>query len=192
MVICVFPGFKQFACFHFEFSLANDNVTLLWLVVGITLFWFSTLKLITAQLVSPIVHLLFSCVSSCYFSHDVAAPLNPANQEVSCYIDYNISMPAQNLWKVVCLSVFKPLNLSLGAMRGESKQHLWRRLERVENSMIIFFSFVKYRGKLKAFVEHHWTKTDLKVLVAFSFILRKVSFCLALKKRMFRYHHFSK
>lgn len=33
-------------------------------------------------------------------SHDVAAPLNPANQEVSCYIDYNISMPAQNLWKV--------------------------------------------------------------------------------------------
>ncbi|XP_020630196.1 protein O-mannosyl-transferase 1-like [Orbicella faveolata] len=33
-------------------------------------------------------------------SHDVAAPLNPANQEVSCYIDYNISMAAQNLWKV--------------------------------------------------------------------------------------------
>ena len=39
------------------------------------------------------------------FSHDVAAPLNPANQEVSCYIDYNISMPAQNLWKVVCMAV---------------------------------------------------------------------------------------
>lgn len=39
------------------------------------------------------------------FSHDVAAPLNPANQEVSCYIDYNISMVAQNLWKVVCLIV---------------------------------------------------------------------------------------
>jgi len=38
------------------------------------------------------------------FSHDVAAPLNPANQEVSCYIDYNISMPAQNLWKVVCVA----------------------------------------------------------------------------------------
>ncbi|CAH3042872.1 unnamed protein product [Porites lobata] len=33
-------------------------------------------------------------------SHDVAAPLNPSNQEVSCYIDYNISMPAQNLWKL--------------------------------------------------------------------------------------------
>ena len=38
------------------------------------------------------------------FSHDVAAPLNPSNQEVSCYIDYNISMPAQNLWKLVCVS----------------------------------------------------------------------------------------
>lgn len=33
-------------------------------------------------------------------SHDVAAPLSPQHQEVSCYIDYNISMPAQNLWKV--------------------------------------------------------------------------------------------
>ena len=38
-----------------------------------------------------------------FSSHDVAAPLNPANQEVSCYIDYNISMAAQNLWKVVGL-----------------------------------------------------------------------------------------
>ncbi|KAK2565791.1 Protein O-mannosyl-transferase 1 [Acropora cervicornis] len=37
-------------------------------------------------------------------SHDVAAPLNPANQEVSCYIDYNISMAAQNLWKVDILN----------------------------------------------------------------------------------------
>ncbi|XP_022795318.1 protein O-mannosyl-transferase 1-like [Stylophora pistillata] len=32
--------------------------------------------------------------------HDVTAPLNSANQEVSCYIDYNVSIPAQNLWKV--------------------------------------------------------------------------------------------
>lgn len=33
--------------------------------------------------------------------HDVAAPLSPHSQEISCYIDYNISMPAQNLWRVV-------------------------------------------------------------------------------------------
>lgn len=33
--------------------------------------------------------------------HDVAAPLNPHAQEVSCYIDYNISMPAQSLWRLV-------------------------------------------------------------------------------------------
>lgn len=33
-------------------------------------------------------------------SHDVAAPLTPHNQEVSCYIDYNISMPAEYLWRV--------------------------------------------------------------------------------------------
>ena len=40
------------------------------------------------------------CVGSCC-SHDVAAPVTPQNQEVSCYIDYNISMPTQNLWRVV-------------------------------------------------------------------------------------------
>lgn len=33
--------------------------------------------------------------------HDVAAPLSPHSQEVSCYVDYNISMPAQNLWRLV-------------------------------------------------------------------------------------------
>ncbi|XP_036368032.1 protein O-mannosyl-transferase 1-like [Octopus sinensis] len=33
-------------------------------------------------------------------SHDVAAPMSPQNQEVSCYIDYNVSMPSQNLWRV--------------------------------------------------------------------------------------------
>ncbi|MGH0132619.1 UNVERIFIED_CONTAM: hypothetical protein FKN15_040770 [Acipenser sinensis] len=32
--------------------------------------------------------------------HDVAAPMSPHTQEVSCYIDYNISMPAQDLWRV--------------------------------------------------------------------------------------------
>ncbi|XP_071487329.1 protein O-mannosyl-transferase 1-like [Diadema antillarum] len=33
-------------------------------------------------------------------SHDVAAPMSPQFMEVSCYIDYNISFPAQDLWKV--------------------------------------------------------------------------------------------
>ncbi|CAG2104417.1 unnamed protein product [Medioppia subpectinata] len=37
-------------------------------------------------------------------SHDVAAPVSPQNQEVACYIDYNISMPAQNLWKIKLLN----------------------------------------------------------------------------------------
>ena len=41
------------------------------------------------------------CVIDLCSSHDVAAPVTPQNQEVSCYIDYNVSMPAQNLWRVV-------------------------------------------------------------------------------------------
>lgn len=33
--------------------------------------------------------------------HDVAAPMSPHSQEVSGYIDFNVSMPSQNLWRVV-------------------------------------------------------------------------------------------
>ncbi|XP_048773923.2 protein O-mannosyl-transferase 1-like [Ostrea edulis] len=47
-----------------------------------------------------LIQLVHGITSRALNSHDVAAPLTPQNQEVSCYIDYNISMPAQNLWKV--------------------------------------------------------------------------------------------
>ena len=33
-------------------------------------------------------------------SHDVAASQSPQNQEVSCYVDHNVSMAAEPLWKV--------------------------------------------------------------------------------------------
>nr|CAG4640632.1 EOG090X015P [Eulimnadia texana] len=33
-------------------------------------------------------------------THNVAAPVSPTKQEVSCYVDHNVSMPAQDLWKV--------------------------------------------------------------------------------------------
>ncbi|CAB3381622.1 Hypothetical predicted protein [Cloeon dipterum] len=47
-----------------------------------------------------IIQLVHGMTSRALNSHDVAAPVSPQNQEVSCYIDYNISMPAQNLWRV--------------------------------------------------------------------------------------------
>jgi dolichyl-phosphate-mannose-protein mannosyltransferase len=33
-------------------------------------------------------------------SHDVASAMSPFSQEVSCYVDHNISMPAQNVWQI--------------------------------------------------------------------------------------------
>ncbi|KAG9510653.1 Protein O-mannosyltransferase 1, partial [Fragariocoptes setiger] len=33
-------------------------------------------------------------------SHDVASAMSAHSQEVSCYVDHNISMPAQDLWRV--------------------------------------------------------------------------------------------
>ncbi|XP_076425033.1 protein O-mannosyl-transferase 1 isoform X5 [Peromyscus maniculatus bairdii] len=47
-----------------------------------------------------IIQLVHGMTTRLLNTHDVAAPLSPHSQEVSCYIDYNISMPAQNLWKV--------------------------------------------------------------------------------------------
>ncbi|XP_038192193.1 protein O-mannosyl-transferase 1 isoform X3 [Arvicola amphibius] len=47
-----------------------------------------------------IVQLVHGMTTRLLNTHDVAAPLSPHSQEVSCYIDYNISMPAQNLWKL--------------------------------------------------------------------------------------------
>ncbi|XP_063234675.1 protein O-mannosyltransferase 1 isoform X2 [Bacillus rossius redtenbacheri] len=47
-----------------------------------------------------VVQLVHGLTSRALNSHDVAAPVSPQNQEVSCYIDYNVSMPAQNLWRV--------------------------------------------------------------------------------------------
>ena len=41
----------------------------------------------------------------CTSSHDVAAPVSPHHQEVSCYINYNISMEPHNLWRVVCTTI---------------------------------------------------------------------------------------
>lgn len=51
-----------------------------------------------------IIQLVHGITSRTLNSHNVAAPMSPAHQEVSCYIDYNISMPAQNEWKVDLLN----------------------------------------------------------------------------------------
>lgn len=47
-----------------------------------------------------IIQLVHGITSRALNSHDIAAPMTPQSQEVSCYIDYNVSMSAQNLWRV--------------------------------------------------------------------------------------------
>ncbi|CAK1550092.1 unnamed protein product [Leptosia nina] len=47
-----------------------------------------------------VVQLVHGLTTRALNSHDVAAPVSPQSQEVSCYINYNVSMPAQNLWRV--------------------------------------------------------------------------------------------
>ncbi|CAL1300761.1 unnamed protein product [Larinioides sclopetarius] len=51
-----------------------------------------------------VIQIIHGITSRPLNSHDVAAPMSPQNQEVSCYIDYNISFPAQDLWKVEILN----------------------------------------------------------------------------------------
>uniref|UniRef100_A0AAG5DKB6 Protein O-mannosyltransferase 1 n=1 Tax=Anopheles atroparvus TaxID=41427 RepID=A0AAG5DKB6_ANOAO len=51
-----------------------------------------------------VVQLVHGVSSRALNSHDVASPMSPLCQEVSCYIDYNISMPANLLWRVELLN----------------------------------------------------------------------------------------
>ncbi|KAK9872256.1 hypothetical protein WA026_017057 [Henosepilachna vigintioctopunctata] len=51
-----------------------------------------------------VIQLVHGITSRALNSHDVAAPVSPQCQEVSCYIDYNVSMAAQNLWRVEILN----------------------------------------------------------------------------------------
>ena len=46
------------------------------------------------------IQLVHGITSRALNSHDVAAAMTPQCQEVSCYIDYNVSMSAQILWRV--------------------------------------------------------------------------------------------
>lgn len=50
------------------------------------------------------VQIVHGLTSRALNSHDVAAPVSPSSQEVSCYIDYNISMAGQLLWRVEILN----------------------------------------------------------------------------------------
>uniref|UniRef100_A0A671U1H6 Protein O-mannosyl-transferase 1 n=1 Tax=Sparus aurata TaxID=8175 RepID=A0A671U1H6_SPAAU len=47
-----------------------------------------------------VIQLVHGMTSRFLNSHDVAAPMSPHAQEVSGYIDFNVSMPTQNLWRV--------------------------------------------------------------------------------------------
>ncbi|TNM90313.1 hypothetical protein fugu_004547 [Takifugu bimaculatus] len=47
-----------------------------------------------------VIQLVHGMTSRFLNSHDVAAPMSPHAQEVSGYIDFNISMAPQNLWQV--------------------------------------------------------------------------------------------
>ncbi|XP_061393560.1 protein O-mannosyltransferase 1 [Musca vetustissima] len=47
-----------------------------------------------------IIQLVHGITSRALNSHDVAAPITPTCQEVSCYIDYGIDMKPELLWKV--------------------------------------------------------------------------------------------
>ncbi|XP_055056209.2 protein O-mannosyl-transferase 1 isoform X2 [Misgurnus anguillicaudatus] len=47
-----------------------------------------------------VIQLVHGMTSRYLNTHDVAAPMSPHLQEVSAYIDFNVSMLAQNLWRV--------------------------------------------------------------------------------------------
>uniref|UniRef100_A0A1A9WGH5 Protein O-mannosyltransferase 1 n=1 Tax=Glossina brevipalpis TaxID=37001 RepID=A0A1A9WGH5_9MUSC len=51
-----------------------------------------------------IIQLVHGITSRALNSHDVAAPMTPQCQEVSCYIDYDVNMKGELLWRVDILN----------------------------------------------------------------------------------------
>ncbi|XP_063601521.1 protein O-mannosyltransferase 1-like isoform X1 [Penaeus indicus] len=51
-----------------------------------------------------VIQLVHGMTSRALNAHDVAAPMSPHNQEVAAYIDYNVSMPAQTMWRLELLN----------------------------------------------------------------------------------------
>nr|ABH03466.1 POMT1 [Danio rerio] len=80
-----------------------------------------------------IIQLLHGMTTRYLNTHDVAAPMSPHSQEVSGYIDFNVSMPAQNLWRV-------------DIVNRESEKEIWKtilsevRLVHVNTSAVLKLS----------------------------------------------------
>lgn len=51
-----------------------------------------------------VIQLVHGITSRALNSHDVAAPVTPQCQEVTCYIDYEIDMESELLWRVEILN----------------------------------------------------------------------------------------
>nr|CAG4642305.1 EOG090X015P [Evadne anonyx] len=51
-----------------------------------------------------IVQLVHGITMNNLNTHNVAAPMSATKQEVSCYVDHNVSMPAQDLWRLVIVN----------------------------------------------------------------------------------------
>ncbi|XP_059487784.1 protein O-mannosyltransferase 1 [Neocloeon triangulifer] len=85
---------QQVTCYSFK------DVNNWWIVKRPTRSDLAVSRPIDAIKDGDIIQLVHGITSRALNSHDVAAPMSPQNQEVTCYIDYNISMPAQNLWRV--------------------------------------------------------------------------------------------
>ncbi|XP_065735602.1 protein O-mannosyl-transferase 1 isoform X3 [Phocoena phocoena] len=98
-----------------------------------------------------VVQLVHGMTTRLLNTHDVAAPLSPHSQEVSCYIDYNVSMPAQNLWR-------------LDIVNRESDTDVWKtilsevRFVHVNTSAILKWRMLTVRSDDS---EHKYSSTPL-------------------------------
>jgi len=54
-----------------------------------------------------VVQLVHGMTRRALNSHDVASAMSPHSQEVTCYVDHNVSMPAQDHWRVKLLNPAK-------------------------------------------------------------------------------------
>lgn len=127
-----------------------------------------------------VIQLVHGITSRALNSHDVAAAMSPHNQvyfvpglsfiplklglfstptlfvnfqEVSCYIDYNVSMPAQNLWRVEIINEDQTGQV-WHAIRSMVKKRNYHEIKSSLDLLLFLVCIEKYFFCLQSWLKH--------------------------------------
>ena len=110
----------------------------------LTFEYFILVLYMLCSILGEVIQLVHGMTHRALNSHDVAAPMSPHSQEVTCYIDYNISMASENFWRVDIIN------------KDQAKDGIWNAIgSQVRLVHVSTEQGLKYSGKVYAEWGYH-------------------------------------